>query len=167
MRALKRYNVTVFEDSCTRLSNSHLQLGKGMRLECDTAVLALGASAPAWLQGSGLALDDRGFIATGHTLQSTSHAEVFAAGDVASNVHRALPKSGVYAVRAGPPLALNLRRFMAAGALEPHRPQRRTLNLLACGERRAIASYGAWSAEGRWVWWWKNRIDRAFIAKYG
>jgi len=166
LRALKRCGVTVLEDTCTAISGSHVSLGRGMRLECDSAVLAVGASAPGWLAGSGLALDERGFIATGATLQSTSHPEVFAAGDVSSSVVRPLPKSGVYAVRAGPPLALNLRRFMAAGQLQPFRPQRMALNLLACGDRRAIASWGPWSAEGRWVWVWKNHIDQAFIARY-
>ena len=166
LRALKRFGVTVLEDTCTAVSGNHVQLGRGMRLECDAPVLALGASAPAWLRGSGLALDERGFVAIGNTLQSTSHPEVFAAGDVASNTTRPSPKSGVYAVRAGPPLALNLRRFVAAGELQAYRPPRRALNLLACGERRAIASWGPWSAEGGWVWWWKDRIDRAFVAAY-
>ena len=166
LRALKRHGVTVLKDSCTEIASNHVQLGRGMRLECDAAVLALGAGAPQWLHGSGLALDALGFIATSNTLQSTSHAEVFAAGDVASNSVSPMPKSGVHAVRAGPPLALNLRRFMAAGELVQHRPKQRSLNLLACGERYAIASWGPWSAEGRWVWWWKNRIDRAFVAAY-
>jgi selenide,water dikinase len=166
LQALRRCGVTVFEDSCVEIAASHVQLGRGMRLECDAAVLALGPAAPPWLRASGLALDAQGFVATGATLQSLSHAEVFAVGDVASNPARATPKSGVYAVRAGPPLALNLRRCMAAGQLQAHRPQRRALGLLACGDRYAIASWGWWSAEGRWVWWWKNRIDRAFIASY-
>ncbi len=166
LRALKHFGVTVLEDSCTAVSGNHVQLGRGMRLECDAPVLALGASAPAWLRGSGLALDPLGFIATGATLQSTSHPEVFAAGDVATNAARPTPKSGVHAVRAGPPLALNLRRFLAAGPLQAHRPQTRSLYLLACGGRRAIASWGPWSAEGAWVWWWKDRIDRKFVALY-
>jgi pyridine nucleotide-disulfide oxidoreductase family protein len=166
LRALKRCGVTVLEDSCTAILRHQVHLGRGMRLECDSAVLALGASAPGWLQHSGLALDAQGFIATGATLQSHSHPEVFAAGDVASNPDAPKPKNGVHAVRAGPPLALNLRRFMAGGPLVPHKPQRSTLSLLACGDRRAIASWGPLSAEGRWVWWWKNRIDRAFIARY-
>jgi hypothetical protein len=50
--------------------------------------------------------------------------------------------------------------------LQPWKPQKRSLYLLACGGRRAIASWGPWSAEGGWVWWWKNRIDRAFVAQY-
>jgi NADH dehydrogenase FAD-containing subunit len=69
-------------------------------------------------------------------------------------------------VRAGPPLALNLRRFIGAGQLQAYTPQRRTLNLLSCGERRAIMAWGDWVAEGRWAWWWKDRIDRAFIRRF-
>ncbi len=130
-------------------------------------VLAIGAAAPRWLAGSGLALDERGFVATGPTLQSVSHAEVFAAGDVATRVDAPHPKSGVHAVRAGPPLAANLRhRAAGRAAADATAPQQRTLYLLSCGERRAIASWGGWSAEGRWVWRWKDHIDRAFVARY-
>ena len=166
LRALKRLGVTVFEDSCAAIEAGHVLLGGGARLACDAPVLATGASAPKWLAGSGLSLDEQGFINTGTTLQSASHPQVFAAGDVASRSDAPRPRSGVYAVRAGPPLALNLRRFMAGGELAPHLPQRRALNLLSCGERRAIASWGSWSAEGRWVWWWKDRIDRGFVARF-
>jgi hypothetical protein len=45
----------------------------------------------------------------------------------------------------------------------PYRPQQRALMLLSCGRRYAIAQRGAWSAEGRWVWWWKDRIDRTWL----
>ena len=166
LRALKRCGVTLFEDACSEITASHVVLARGMRLACDAPVLAIGASAPTWLAGSRLALDEQGFVATGATLQSTSHAEVFAAGDVAVRIDAPRPRSGVYAVRAGPPLALNLRRFIGGGALETYQPQVHALNLLACGERRAIASYADWSVGGRWVWWWKDRIDRAFIAMY-
>ena len=165
-RALRRLRITVFEDTCAEITARHVVLGRGTRLECDAPVLAIGASAPAWLRDSGLALDERGFVSTGPTLQSTSHPEVFAAGDVSSRTDAPHPKSGVYAVRAGPPLALNLRRHVAGGVLEPWQPQRRALGLLSCGDRHAIATWGPWAAEGRWVWAWKDRIDRAFVARF-
>lgn len=165
-RALKRSGVTVFEDSCAAIKAGHVLLGGGARLACDAPLLAIGASAPKWLAGSGLALDEQGFITTSATLQSTSHPHVFAAGDVASRSDAPRPRSGVYAVRAGPPLALNLRRFVAGGELVKYEPQRHALNLLSCGERRAIASWGNWSAEGRWAWWWKDRIDRGFVGRF-
>ena len=166
-RALRRRGITLFEDSVERIAEGHVLLGRhGGRLACDAAILATGTSAPRWLRGSGLALDDEGFVATSPTLQSLSHAEVFAAGDIASRPDAPRPRSGVFAVRAGPPLALNLRRFVAGGALQAHTPQKRSLSLLSCGERYAIATWGAWSAEGRWVWWWKDRIDRRFVRSF-
>ena len=166
LAALKRERITVLNDSCVAVAADHVRLAQGTRVACDAPVMAIGASAPTWLAGSGLALDERGFIATGATLQSTSHPEVFAAGDVATRVDAPHPKSGVYAVRAGPPLAHNLRRFVGGGEMSPYTPQRRTLYLLSLGTKRAVASWGPLSAEGTWVWRWKDHIDRAFIARY-
>ena len=164
--ALHRHRITIFRDQAVEVQARHLVLRSGARVSCDAAVLATGAEAPAWLQGSGLALDPRGFVCTGPTLQSTSHADVFAVGDVAARVDVEHPRSGVYAVRAGPPLALNLRHAVAGTPLQPHRPQQRTLNLISCGERRAIVSWGRFNAQGRWAWWWKDHIDRGFVARY-
>jgi pyridine nucleotide-disulfide oxidoreductase family protein len=164
--ALRRLSVTVLEDSCVRITEQHVHLGSGTRLRCDAPVLAIGICAPPWLAASGLGLDTHGFIATAATLQSTSHPEVFAAGDVASNQALQRPKSGVFAVRAGPALGLNLRRFLAGEALEEHLPKLRSLNLLACGRRSAIVAWGNGAAQGRWAWYWKNWIDRRFVARY-
>jgi pyridine nucleotide-disulfide oxidoreductase family protein len=167
-RVLGRHRITVIRDRCDAVEAHAVVLGSGARLACDAAVIATGAEAPAWLQGSGLALNDRGFICTGATLQSTSHAEVLAVGDVSARVdiNPSPPRNGVHAVRAGPPLALNLRRLIIGGELQAHPPQKRALNLLACGEKSAIAVWGDWTAQGPWVWWWKDRIDRRFVAKY-
>lgn len=165
-QALLRRRVTVFRDNVAALQPGSVVLGSGARLACDAPVLATGAEAPSWLAGSGLTLDEKGFVSTGPMLQSVSHPEVFAAGDVASRSDAPHAKSGVYAVRAGPALALNLRRFIGGGAMEPHVPQQRTLNLISCGERRAIVSWGGVAAQGRWAWWWKDRIDRAFVERY-
>jgi selenide,water dikinase len=69
-------------------------------------------------------------------------------------------------VRAGPALAVNLAAAVANQPLKPHQPPETTLNLLSCGNRTAIASWGNFSAQGRWVWWLKNWIDRRFIARF-
>lgn len=166
-RALARRRITVFRERCARIEAAGVVLDGGARLACDAPVMAIGPRPPTWLRGSGLQLGDAGHVLTGPTLQSLSHPEVFAAGDLALRPDRPLPPSGVYAVRAGVPLALNLRRFVAGGQLQPWRPPRRTLNLIACGSRRAIFSWGGLAAEGRWCWWWKDRIDRAWITRFG
>ncbi len=165
-RALALRGIAIHREACVALQADAALLASGVRLACDLPLIATGAEAPAWLRGSGLALDAQGFVLTGPTLQSRSHPEVFAVGDGATRDDAPHPRSGVYAVRAGPPLALNLRRALAGGQLQPHRPQARALNLIACGDQHAIASWGPWSAEGHWVWRWKDRIDRAFIARY-
>ena len=165
-RTLVAHGVTVLRQAAMAVEATAVVLADGHRLACDAAVLATGAQAPDWLRGSGLALDAQGFVLTRSSLQSTSHATVFAVGDVATRQESPHAKSGVYAVRAGPALALNLRRALVGEVLQPHHPPARTLNLVSCGERSAIAAWGDWSAQGRWVWWVKDWIDRRFVARY-
>lgn len=165
--ALQRGRVTVLPGACEAIAADHVRLDSGARVACNAPVIALGAQAAPWLQGGGLELDDQGFIVTGPTLQSRSHPEVFAAGDAASRPDAPHPRSGVHAVRAGPALARNLRLFVGGAALPPYQPPPRTLNLLSCGGRRAIMAWGEHAAEGAWCWWWKDRIDRAFVRRFG
>ena len=166
MRQLKRRGITVLRDSCVGIEPGLVRLGSGAELACDLPLLAIGTHAPAWLQGSGLALSEAGHVLVNACQQSPSHPNVFAAGDVSTREDQPHPKSGVYAVRAGPPLAHNLLAHHEGQPLKPHRPPRNTLNLLSCGTGHAIVSYGPWHAEGAWAWRWKDRIDRAFMAKY-
>ena len=165
-RLLKRRNITVLRETCVGVNADALLLGSGATLACDVPILAIGTHAPPWLQGSGLALSAAGHVLVNAFQQSTSHANVFAAGDVATRADSEHPKSGVYAVRAGPPLARNLLAAHETQALKAHRPPKHTLNLLSCGAGHAIASYGPLHLEGAWAWRWKDRIDRAFVAKY-
>lgn len=76
-----------------------------------------------------------------------------------------MARSGVHAVHAGPVLAHNLTAVASGERLRAYRPKKASLYLLASGDRRAIASWGGFSAEGRWVWRWKDAIDRRFIAR--
>jgi len=143
-----------------------IELDGGERFEAQAAVWASGAYAPPWVAQSGLATDPRGFVAVSDTLQSRSYPEIFAAGDVASVIGEPRPKSGVFAVRQGPVLARNLRLALAGEAPEPFRSPTRSLALISCGDRYAVASWGRVSLEGAWVWRWKDRIDRRFVERY-
>lgn len=166
MASLKRRNVVVHPHSCTGLSADSLQLDDNSTHPCDAALVAVGTQAPRWLTRSGLTLDGQGFLAVNGYQQSLSHPDVFAAGDVAARVDGVYPRSGVYAVHAGPPLADNLMATLNGGPMTLNPLPPRALSLLSCGEQRAIASWGRWYWEGDWVWRWKDRIDRAFVARF-
>jgi selenide,water dikinase len=124
------------------------------------------AAPAAWLADTGLALDPEGFIRVSDTLQSVSHADVFAAGDIAAIEGHAPPKSGVYAVRSGPPLAGNLRRILRGDRPIAYKPQREALYLISTGERYALGARNGFTFEGAWVWKLKDFIDRRFMAKF-
>jgi selenide,water dikinase len=125
-----------------------------------------GGTAPDWPRQAGLGTDAHGFVRVDRYLCSTTHPEIFAAGDVAALEGQPRPKAGVFAVRAGVVLAENLRRALLGKPLRPFRAQRRFLALIGTGDGRAIASRGRWVAEGAWVWRWKDWIDRRFVARF-
>lgn len=166
-RALRAQGIALhLGQAVTAVAPEHVQLADGRRLNSDFTVWITGTAAPAWPRAAGLAVDDAGFIAIDARLRSCSHPEVFAAGDIASLVGRPYPKSGVYAVRAGPVLAHNLRAALQDRPLRTWTPQTRALALLSTGGRHAIAVWGNWAWQGRWVWRWKDRIDRRFVARF-
>ncbi len=128
-------------------------------------ILASGASPLPWLRESGLACDERGFVAIAATLQSVSHPQLFASGDCASLADT--PHNGVHAVRQGPVLARNLAAALSGEPLAAYRPQRRALALLADGQGGALLSWGELTAEGALLGRWKDFIDRCFMRRHG
>ncbi|GAB4173570.1 MAG: hypothetical protein Fur0039_15010 [Rhodocyclaceae bacterium] len=166
-RVLARRGVVVHLGAeVERVAPGRLEARGGERVEADEIVWVTQAGGAAWLRETGLALDADGFIRVRGTLQSVTDERVFAAGDCAAMDGAPLEKAGVFAVRQGEPLAENLRRSILGGPLREYRPQRRWLALISTGDRHAVASRGAACAEGAWVWRWKDRIDRRFMAKF-
>lgn len=166
MTELKAMNITVLQDVALELTNGSVRLGCGAQLACDVPLIATGAQAPAWLSGSGLKQDARGFVAVDEFQRSTSHPQVFAVGDVSTRTDRFVARSGVYATLAGTPLAANLAAAVTGSELQAHEPPVHTLNLLTCGRRSAIGTWGPYSAQGRWAWWLKNLLDRRWIRRF-
>ncbi|MBT3305764.1 MAG: selenide, water dikinase SelD [Alphaproteobacteria bacterium] len=149
-----------------KISQGVITDADGTTVELDEILWVTTAGAPSWLRTTGLPLNKDGFIQVRDTLQTLSHDDVFAAGDIASVVNHPRPKAGVFAVRQGPPLYENLRRVLLSKPARPFTPQRSFLVLISTGDKDAVAAKWGLSAQGRWVWKWKNWIDQRFMQKF-
>lgn len=166
-RVLQERHVTLHTGKpVTELAHGRLRTADGMWHEASEVLWSTEAAAAPWLARSGLAVDRGGFVAVSNTLQSISHSDVFAAGDIASIVGYPRERSGALAAQQGPWLASNLRRVLRGEPLRSHRPGRQFLSLISTGDRYAVASYGPLACRGAWAWRWKDRIDRRFMRAY-
>jgi pyridine nucleotide-disulfide oxidoreductase family protein len=167
VRALRRRGVDFRPGmAVTAIEPGPVVIAGTTRQEFDRVLLTTGAVPLPWLRSCGVDTDERGFVLVNGTLQSTSHPEVFAAGDCATLRDAPHPKCGVYSVRHGEVLAQNLRNLVEGKPFISYQPQPRALSLISCGSRYAIAEWGPWTAEGRLLWWWKDRIDRRWIRSF-
>lgn len=180
-RLLARRSVVVLTGRrVERVEADRVVLGPGggegaAEVRADLTIWLTGPAAPPLFAGSGLPLDDRGFLLVGPSLRSVSDPRVFGAGDCVTLAHaRSTPKAGVYAVREGPVLHAGLRAALASAA-DPagapgtppvYEPQPDFLSLLNTCDGRSLLSWKGFAAHGRWAWWLKDRIDRRFVRKY-
>ena len=167
-KILAKTHIAVFPHCRVKqVRDNCVETEKGQSIPFDSLFWCTNARAAAWPSLSALKTDD-GFIAVNQYLQSPSHDFVFATGDIARQEGSLRPRAGVFAVRQGPALFNNLRRALLKQRLKAFKPQSNFLSLLACGEQYALAckpgvlpSFG-----GAWVWRWKERIDRKFMAMF-
>ncbi len=166
-RVLAKRGVQVhLQTPVAQVQAGRLRSEQGKWFEADEVLWVTQAGGAEWLQATGLALTDKRCIRLHDTLQSITDPHVFAAGDVAAMEHFALEKAGVFAVRMGMPLAINLQRAVQGLPLQPYRPQRRWLALISTGDKFAVGSRGALGFAGAWVWRWKDRIDHRFMQRF-
>lgn len=141
-------------------------LADGTRMPSDFTLGAARATAQGWPGASGLAAEPGGFVRVLPSLQTETDPLIFAAGDMAHMVESPRPKAGVFAVRQAPVLFHNLRAALAGRPLRPYRPQRDYLKLISTGGKGAVADKWGLRFDGAWLWRWKDRIDRRFMAMF-
>jgi selenide,water dikinase len=166
-RILAVRGIRVFANApVVRIEPGRLFTADGGEIGFDEALWVTEAAAAPWLAETGLTLDAGGFVAVDEYWRSLTDPVVFAAGDVAAMQGHPREKAGVYAVRAGPKLAENLRRAAAGRPLRRGVLQKRGLALIGTGDGHAVASRGPFAAEGRWLWHLKDWIDRRWMRRY-
>ncbi|MEL6853869.1 MAG: selenide, water dikinase SelD [Cyanobacteria bacterium J06607_13] len=166
-RMCKARNIQVHtgENVCEVAADA-VRCDSGLAVKCDRTFWVTNASAPPWLAQTDLSLTQDGFIAVKDTLQTRSHPNIFAAGDVATMVNHKRPKAGVFAVRQGPPLYENLKRYVTGRPPKPFKPQRRYLNIIDTDTQTSIASWGPFAIHAKWCRAWKDSIDRRFMSLF-
>lgn len=167
LRHMDRLGVTLVTGcAAARVTQDAVELADGRRIASAFTLGTAGTRPQGWLAQTGLALTD-GFVTVGPTLQSVTDPAIFAAGDIAHLAHAPRPKAGVYAVREAPFLAHNLRVALSGtGRMRAYQPQRDYLKLISTGDRHAVADKFGLPLDGAWLWRWKDRIDRKFMAMF-
>ncbi|SFK48560.1 selenide, water dikinase SelD [Shimia haliotis] len=145
-------------------------LSDGRRVASQFTVAAAGGFAHPWLARAPLPLTDQGFVRVDDHLRAEGFDDLFAVGDCADMVGNPRPKAGVFAVRAAPVLAHNLRAALTGKKSKPFKPQEDYLKLISLGGKKALAAKFGRSFAGTGVkaplWRWKDRIDRKFMRQF-
>jgi selenide,water dikinase len=166
-RILKKRGVEVHLNTrINEVLEGQVKSADNQMFEADEVLWVTQAGGADWLRSTGLTLNEDGFILVNEYLQSLNDSSIFAVGDIATMVDHPREKAGVFAVRQGKPLAINLRRMIEGKSLKPYHPQKNWLALISTGNRYAVASKGAFFYAGKLLWQWKNWIDHRFMNKF-
>lgn len=166
-RALAEAGVeTLTNARITRVEADAIVLADGRRIASAFTVGAAGAKAHSWLAETGLPVTEDGFLRIGADLRVEGHEAIFAVGDCAHQQASPRPKAGVFAVRAAPVLAHNLRAALLGRNLRAFKPQKSYLKLASLGRKSALMEKAGLVLSGPALWRWKDRIDRKFMEKF-
>ncbi len=153
-------------DPVIKLNKNSVILKSGVELSSNFTFLVTGAKPSEWLKSSSLNLTNDGFIEVNSTYQTSSDDRIFAAGDIAKIIGHPRPRSGVFAVRAGPVLAKNLRLKLHNSALQISHPQLRYLSLITLHENTVLAIWNKYHLTAKWLSPVKQWIDKKFISNF-
>ena len=162
-RALQRAGVTcLLGRRLVSLQDGKAQLSDGQAVDTSLVVNCAGSAPHAWISETGIKTI-AGRVEVDAKLQSTSHPHIWAAGDTSFFRPHPLEPAGVFAVRAGPVIAENIRRFSDGEQLTDFHPQSDYLKLVSLGGRRGVAEKFGLTLEGGWIWNLKKSIDFSFL----
>ncbi|AHM04144.1 NADH dehydrogenase-like protein / Selenide,water dikinase [Roseibacterium elongatum DSM 19469] len=164
--ALAGWGITRHEGTApAEVTASDIRLEDGRRIASDLTIGTAAAVPQAWVADTGLAVQG-GFLVVDEYLRSVSDPTIYAAGDCAHFAPDPRPKAGVYAVRAAPVLAHNLRADLIGAQRRAFKPQRDFLKLISMGGQRAVAEKSGIAVAGGALWRWKNAIDQKFMDQF-
>ena len=164
--ALKRTGIeTLLQTHVQSVHDHTVTFSSGTRAEAALVVNCAGSMPHDWIGVSGLATVG-GRVEVDACLRSTSHPQFWAAGDISCFKPEPLAPAGVFAVRTGPVIAENIRRYSEHAPLSEFHPQSDYLKLVSLGEQEAVAEKFGLTLKGGWVWQLKKYIDFSFLREH-
>ncbi len=152
--------------SVVLLAGGGAAFADGSFQSCDLVLLATGITPGTLYRDSGLPVGADGALQVDASLRCPDHPQIFGGGDCIEFVPRRLDRVGVYAVRQGPLLRANLLAALENRPLRTFHPQRRYLLVFNLGDGRGLLVRGGLTLDGKLPWHLKDRIDRAFMARF-
>lgn len=111
----------------------------------------------------GFMTDDKNYLYVEDDLSASNN--VLAMGDSASiKIYPTMPKAGVFAIREAPILYNNLLAMInGEDKLKTYKPQLKYLQIINCGNKKALSNYGNFASFGSLSWKIKDKIDRDYM----
>ncbi len=163
---LLQSNIKIIEnDPVNILRKRFLLTSKNLKFIFDKAILATNGVAPNWIKKTDIKLCKNGFVLTNNKFQ-TNYNYIFASGDIINFSNYNLPKAGVYAVKSGLILSLNIRNLILKKKLKTFKPQKYCLSLIGLANNTALGHKYGLSITNYINFKIKQFIDKNFIKNY-
>jgi len=166
LKTLEKFKIDIIEyKRVLEVKPKQIILSDKSLLKIDKAILSTNSMTPKWLAKSDILLTKDNYILVNKSFQ-TNYKYVFASGDVIDFNNQNLKKAGVFAVRSGKPLAINIKQFILGKKLVEYKFNKNYLALIGTSKRSAIATKYNLTFNSRFFFYLKKYIDQNFIKTF-
>ncbi len=154
------------EQIADRVNENTVILESGQQIVYDSLVVATGVRPSLLMRHSKLRTDEEGALEVNPFLQSTDFPEIFAAGDCIHFASKRLERDVIHAIRQGKVLHRNVLAYLTRRRLRKYHPLHFYPLLFNLGDGTGLLSWYGLAVRARWVFWFKDFIDRASVGHY-
>tara|TARA_B100001093_G_scaffold512704_1_gene583081 strand:+ start:43 stop:2247 length:2205 start_codon:yes stop_codon:yes gene_type:complete len=166
LKTLEKFKIEIIEyKRVLEVKPKQIILSDKSILNIDKAILSTNSMTPKWLTKSDILLTKDNYILVNKSFQ-TNYKYVFASGDVIDFDNQNLKKAGVFAVRSGKPLAINIKKFIIGKNLLEYKFNKNYLALIGTSKASAIATKYNLTFNSKFFFYLKSYIDKRFIKKF-
>ena len=161
-KILKNKNINLIEDKKVTKIKDNVILTNDKFYDFDYAFVTTGFKGPD-VSFDNFDTCENNFLSVDDGLMAANN--VLAMGDVATiDKYPKLPKTGVFAIRQAPILYSNLKNIVNNKAdLESYEPNKNYLQIINCGDKKALAMYANMAFYGKIPWNIKDKIDSDYM----